>query len=191
MKIKYTSLIAGLAAGVLAVGCDPTPPTPPTVEFRCLKGYHQEKKEYVPTTFAWTQRGKSPVIRWVRDDFKAAGYDPRTRCEEVSPRFQEAYRNGSLKYLTNGEMHEQPVICSTREEGGDCETLLFTLLHKDDGKATLEDLEAVLDGRKSGGPMEQEGGGLKLDDETGQLYLKVDIDEFLRTAPVEPVEPVE
>jgi len=59
------------------------------------------------------------------------GYSAKTRCEQVSPRFQEAYDKGTLNYMTNGTWKGQngkdkPVICAASVLGGDCETLLFT-----------------------------------------------------------------
>jgi len=181
--------MAVLAAGVLAVGCsrDVTPrreysnptvnPDDDKVEFRCLQGYDLILDKQVPTTYAWTKRGKSAVVHWVRNDFEKAGYDPAKRCSEASPRFHKAYENGSFKYLTNGKMNEQPVICTAREAGGNCDTLLFTLLHKDDGLEILTDLEKILGGSLVQDPLRQ---GTK-----NQVYIQVDMEKFLRTAPVE------
>lgn len=197
MNTLYKSLMGVLAAGVLAVGCGSTALTSRNreatteaestpgvksseeVQFICREGYDLRLDKKVPITYAWTSRGKSTVIRWVRNDFQQ--YDPWRRCREVSPRFQTAYKNGSFKYLTNGIWQEtnQPVICTAREEGGDCDTLLFTLLHTDDGLEILADLKAILRGRNVDGPP---GGGIYQD---SQVYIEVDIDEFLRTAPVE------
>jgi len=91
--------MAVLAAGLLAVGCssDPTPrresstpavnPDDEKVEFRCLQGYDSISGKPVPTIYAWTKRGKSAVVRWVRNDFEKAGYDPARRCKEASPQW--------------------------------------------------------------------------------------------------------
>jgi len=193
MNTLYKSLMAVLAAGVLAVGGGSTALTASSreattetestpgvksseeVQFICREGYDLSLEKYVPTTYAWRKKGKSVVIRWVRNDFQQ--YDPWMRCREVSPRFQKAYKNGSFKYLTNGRINGQPVICTAREEGGDCDTLLFTLLPTDDGLQILADLKAILRGWNVDGP-----GVLYQND---QRYIEVDIDEFLRTAPVE------
>ena len=182
--------MAVLTAGLLAAGCsrDVTPrieystptvnPDDGKVEFRCLNGYDLIQDKRVPTTYAWTKRGKSAVVRWVRNDFEKAGYDPAKRCAEASPRFHEAYENGSFKYLTDGKMNEQPVICTAREAGGPCDTLLFTLLSKDDGKKTLKALELILAGSIAQHPLRQ-------NTKEKQIYIQVDMEKFLRTAPVE------
>ena len=191
MNTLYKSLMAVLAAGVLAVGGGSTALTASSreattetestpgvksseeVQFICREGYDHTLNKKVPTTYAWTSRGKSAVIRWVRNDFQQ--YDPGTRCRHVSPRFQKAYKNGSFKYLTNGTWwNGEKVICTAREEGGDCDTLLFTLLPTDDGLQILADLKAILRGRN-----------VDVLYQDSQVYIEVDIDEFLRTAPVE------
>lgn len=189
MNSKYKSLMAVLAAGLLAVGCTrnitprressiPTVESEEKVQFRCLMGYDLDLDKKVPTTYAWRKRGKSAVVRWVRNDFEGAGYDPDKRCREASPRFHEAYENGSFKYLTNGKMNEQPVICTARSAGGNCDTLLFTLLPTDDGLKILKELQLVLRGTFAQAPLRQ---NTKKD----QVYIQVDMEKFLRTAPVE------
>lgn len=45
----------------------------------------------VPTTLARTPSGEREVIRWVSRYFSGSGYNPQTRCEEVSSRFQTNY----------------------------------------------------------------------------------------------------
>jgi len=147
------------------------------VEFRCLNGYDIVLDKRVPTTYAWAKRGKMAVNRWVRDDFEEAGYDAWRRCREVSPRFQKAYENDSFKFITNGTMNEQAVICTAREVGGNCDTLLFTLLRDDNALKILSELQAILAGSIAQNPLRQSG--------NKQVYIQVDIDEFLRTAPVE------
>ncbi|MBO1347066.1 MAG: hypothetical protein EBE86_006570 [Hormoscilla sp. GUM202] len=94
MKIKYKSLMAVLAAALLAVGSssyartgtDYTPEvkSDSELQFRCLKGYDYKLDKRVPSTYAWTKRGKLAVVRWVTDHFERAGYDPWRRCYEVS-----------------------------------------------------------------------------------------------------------
>jgi len=147
------------------------------VRFICGNSFDNENGERYPTTFVWTSRGKTAVVRWKTDFFKGSGFDPKSRCEEVSPRFQEAYNNGSLNLMTNGTMNAQPVICTARETGGDCDTLLMTLRPEDDSLAILNQLKEVFNGRASG-PVSHSSA-------TPQVYIEVDVDEFLRTAPVE------
>jgi hypothetical protein len=88
-------------------------PTNSPVQFICSEGYDRVSTRRYPTTYAWTQRGKIAIVRWKTEQFP--GYLPQKRCEEVSPRFQEAYENGTLSFITNGTMNRQPVICTTRQ----------------------------------------------------------------------------
>lgn len=65
-----------------------------------------------PATVAQTAQGDTvPVILWSSDYFGKAGFDPQTRCELVSQRFQQYYNNGTLNYLTTGRMNRMPVVC--------------------------------------------------------------------------------
>ncbi|MBO1049464.1 MAG: hypothetical protein HEQ10_17790 [Dolichospermum sp. DEX182a] len=80
-------------------------------------------------TFASTEDGgKSKVIGWTSTDFPKP-YDPKYRCQEVSPRFQRNYNNGTLKTIATGIVNGQPVICSGSDSSTVCNSgnLLFTL----------------------------------------------------------------
>jgi hypothetical protein len=103
---------------------------------------------------------------------------PQKRCESVSPRFQQAYNNGTLSFLTNSKINGQPVICTAREYGDSCHTVLMTLRSQDDSFKILNDLKDILNGR-SVGPLIHSSGAPK-------AYIQLDIEEFLRTQPVEP-----
>lgn len=145
-----------------------------TVQFLCRTTYDQEENKRLPTTVAWTPRGKIAVIRW----FKQLGnYSPEKRCQEISPRFQQAYNNGSLSFITNGEWNRQPAICTAQKYGGECDTLLMTLRPEDDSLRMVIDLAAILNGAQIG--------AIKHSSAVPQIYYRVDINEFLRTAPVE------
>ncbi len=146
-----------------------------TVQFICSLGLAQPTNESIPTTYAWTSRGKIAVLRWETTEFK--NYPPQKRCEEVSPRFQEAYDNGSLSLITNGKMNGQSVICTSREVGDVCDTLLITLRPKDNSLEILTQLQELLSGRQVGAVRHSSG--------TPQIYYQVDIENFLRTAPLE------
>lgn len=194
MKTKYKSLMALLAAGLLAMGSSsygrtgreysPEVKSESELRFRCLKGYDYKLDKRVPSTYAWTKEGKLAVIRWVTDDFEQVGYDPWRRCYEVSDRFQKAYKNGSLEYLTNGRMNGQKVICTASSAAGGCEDLLITLRPGDKELEILASLERVLQGR-SDTPVYH---GTPEEEEIPQIYVEVDMEEFIRTAPFEPLE---
>lgn len=147
------------------------------VKFICADSYDSESNASLPTTFAWTNRGKIAVVRWQTENFADAGFSPQQRCDAVSPRFQEAYENNSIGLITNGTMDNQPVICTSDAPGGDCNTLLMTLRPEDDSLKVLNNLKQVLNGEQLG--------PVKHNADTPQLYYQVDIDNFLETAPVE------
>jgi Circadian oscillating protein COP23 len=145
------------------------------VKFICNQSFDQEKNNNLPTTFAWHSKGKTALIRWETKYFR--NYSPQRRCEEVSPRFQQAYENGSLNLITNGRMNNQPVICTARKYGAACDTLLMTLRPEDNSLQVLNVFKEILDGRQKG-PVKHSSG-------TPQIYYQINIDEFLRNAPVE------
>lgn len=147
------------------------------VKFVCHKTYEQDSDTYVYSTIAWNSANKKPIIIWKRQDFSGNNYPPQTRCEEVSPRFQQAYDSGSFKYITHGEMNGQPVICTSSTVGGNCQTLLITLKHEDNTEQTLEQLSDILLGYASSA-LEQSSGDISYS-EDNRLYIEVDLDDFL------------
>jgi hypothetical protein len=149
------------------------------VQFICAQSFDKATNRRLPTTFAWTARGKIAIVRWKTEQFP--DYPPQKRCQEVSPRFQEAYNSGTLDYITNGKMNNQPVICTTTAYGGTCRTLLMTLRSQDNSLGVLNELRNILNGRTVGPVVHSSG--------MPQAYYEIDIQYFLENAPVE--EPVE
>ena len=51
------------------------------------------------------------------------------RCREVTARFNQFNNNGTLKYVTTGEINNNPVICVAGYDKGEClrNGLLITL----------------------------------------------------------------
>ncbi len=91
------------------------------------------------------------LIEWKRTNFVKAGFPPQRRCQEVTPKLQIAYDNGTLKTLTWGysEAENDPnkrfkSLCTTT--GKDCHTLILTLLDSDDPNVELKLFTAVLNG---------------------------------------------
>jgi hypothetical protein len=148
------------------------------VQFVCDRLYDQASSQYVYNTLAWNEKAKKAIVVWKQEDFSGNGYPPKVRCEEVSPRFQEAYENGSFKYMTHGEMNRQPVVCTALEVGGDCDTLLITLKHQDDAEKTLTQLSDILLGYAASGPLQQSSGDITYDQEN-RPYVEVNIEDFL------------
>ncbi len=201
MKLKST--IFGVAACIFAsiAGCN-LPPTKATktieeassskditeasrqtkqnnnIRFICASGYDRESNNRYPTTYAWTPRGKVAIVRWKNDWSNSNQWNPQKRCEAVSPRFQEAYSNGSMNFFTYTWENNQRVICTAFQRGGECATMLFTLRSTDDPVTIIRDLTDILNGRATS-PVRHSSG-------KARVYFKItDIDRFLETAPVE------
>lgn len=94
----------------------------------------------VPVTFAQTPIGAIPIINWVSHQFSDSGYTPERRCQEVSGRFQSAYNQGTLNYITTGYKNGQPVVCTSSSNGGGCSMVLFTLKPGSDASRTVQQL---------------------------------------------------
>ena len=188
MKIKPLTTI--LIAGLLVASCNKqetssqysTNSTKSATETRfiCREGFDKASGKKLPTTYAFTGGQKRAIIRWSTEYFSGSGWDTQTRCDEVSPRFQKAYENGSLNLITNGVMNNEPVICTALQDGGSCVDLLMTLrLNIDDGPQLVRELGQILSGTATG-PMQHNS--------DAQVYVQLDIDEFIANAPVESVE---
>lgn len=119
-----------------------------TFSFQC------QNIDGVPTTVANTSRGTVAIINWVSDYFSYSGYDPQTRCELVSSRFQRYYDDEQLGYLTTGRMNRQPIVCVASQEGGECQGLLFTLKPTSNPSEALQTL-LELGGASSAGPLNE------------------------------------
>ena len=78
-------------------------------------------------------------IGWTSTVLSASGYNPVSRCEQVSQRF-EAYRStGKLAIITTGTINNQPVICNGNAPGN-CTGLLYTLKP---GESATEAIDAI------------------------------------------------
>ncbi|MFM2061808.1 MAG: hypothetical protein RLZZ507_1478 [Cyanobacteriota bacterium] len=165
-----SSFAIGFLTSTIAQSTDKSP-----VKFICNQSFDQKANNNLPTTFAWHSKGKTALIRWETNYFR--NYSPQRRCEEVSPRFQQAYDNGTINLITNGRMNNQPVICTVREYGAACDTLLMTLRPEDNSLQVLNLFKQIFSGRQEG-PVKHSSG-------TPQIYYKINIEEFLRNAPVE------
>jgi Circadian oscillating protein COP23 len=135
----------------------------------------------IPTTYARTERGNIPVIRWVSKNFVGSGYTPQRRCEEVSRRFQSYKNSGILNYITTGIMNRQPVVCVSTIKGGGCQGLLFTLKPEANASRVLQQLFNIGDGSATSPLYESSRQPSNSDTET----TSIDINQFLSTTPVE------
>jgi len=120
-------------------------------------------------------RGDIPVIRWLSTYF-SANYAPVRRCMDVSNRFQVYYDNGTLNYLTTGQINRQPVLCVARSLGSGCSEVLITLEPRDNPNRVLQELLNVV---------------FELRDSSYQRQIpevseqSIDLNKYLNTAPVE------
>jgi hypothetical protein len=186
--MKTKPLVAALIAGLLVASCDKSTTSSQytaqetnsdtETRFICRKGYDKESNKQLPTTYAFTGGQKRAIVRWSTEFFSGSGWDPQSRCEEVSPRFQAAYNNGTLNFITNGTWNNQPVICTALQNGGPCADLLITLRDTDNPRQLTIELGQVLNGRSTG-PMRHNS------DPNSPVYIEVDLEEFIRNAPVE------
>lgn len=115
----------------------------------------------IPTTFVENPRGQLPIIRWVSHYFTGSGYDPYTRCQEVSGRFQRYSDEGRLNYITTGMMNGQPVVCVSGYAGGPCQGLLFTLKPGEDSSRVVQQLFDIP--ARASGPLYESGSRFYLD----------------------------
>jgi len=125
-----------------------------------------KKLELEQVSFSCGQDGSTPstiakikdqnevvVILWSSTVFAEAGYDPQTRCKQVSERFEKYQKAKALIYVTAGKINGQPVLCVTSKEEGVCGEgipvdteggLLYTLKPGSDAKAILEELATAI-----------------------------------------------
>jgi hypothetical protein len=148
------SISAGVA---LSLALQPQSQAASTTQFVCGNSGN------IPTTMAQTKNGSVPVIRWNSDFFAKDGWTAQARCQEVSSRFEKYYQNGSLKFLTSGIMNGMSVICTTKNLGGNCENLLFTLKSGSNPSQELRQLTNVRN--RAGGP---------LNETDGRVYINVE-----------------
>jgi hypothetical protein len=126
--ILFVSLLLGIQSGM-------------TQPIEGQKGFYCDTSGNIPSTVYQNAKGEKEVwIKWVSDTF--ADYDPLTRCQQVSKRFEAYRRTHQLKYITVGSMNGQNVVCTARELNGVCEGLLFTLKP---GQEPLTTLYRILD----------------------------------------------
>jgi hypothetical protein len=99
----------------------------------------------LPATVARTKKGDVPIVVWSSEEFSSSGFNPQTRCQQVSARFQSLYRSGQLKYITAGTINKLPVVCATKQLKGACDrqNLLYTLKPNSDASLAIKKLTAI------------------------------------------------
>ncbi|PSB02342.1 COP23 domain-containing protein [Merismopedia glauca] len=178
MKITSISpLLAGCTLGAIALSLSIIPAqASEDVQFICASGYDRQTNKRFPTTFALSSQKKVAVIRWKYPWFHH-DLSSLERCQQVSARFQSAYNNSSLAFITNSKNNGQKVICTSYRRGGACSVVLLTLRPSDDAIEVLSILKDALRGRGTQPLMHSSG--------EVQVYYQIDLKKFLEMAPSE------
>jgi Circadian oscillating protein COP23 len=126
---------------------------PTVVTFFCNEIYDSASGQKIPATFAWLpeKQGNVAIIGWKSQFFAQYGWTAQQRCENVTPKFQEAYDSGRLQYLTTGLLSGYPVVCAIVKEEEVCDSTnqLFTLKPNDEPFKVLQQLMELLTGKAS------------------------------------------
>jgi serine protease Do len=101
------------------------------------------------TVYQNPQGFREPWIRWNSNFFSSSGYDPLTRCQQVSQRLENYNRNRQLNYVTVGVVNNQKVICTTSRVNGPCEGLIYTLRRDQDPAPALSSFFVWLANQKA------------------------------------------
>jgi Circadian oscillating protein COP23 len=173
MQLKLFAKI--LTVGLIALGAVATISPINQAQTNTYTYFCGTSSDGVPTTYARTVTGrKIAIIRWEKN--WGGEYTPKVRCQTVSAKFQQAYEDGFLNYLTSGIKNGQKVVCAVRRYGESCGRDLLTLRPEEDPDEVIRILIAA--GSRASGPIVQS------EDGSPQYYY--DMNLFLREAPTEP-----
>lgn len=122
------------------------------------QGFYCDVSTGRPATMYLSSEGQTERwITWDSNFFADAGWDPATRCREVSSRL-ETYRVArQLKYVTVGYMNGERVICTASEKNGRCDGLIYTLKPNQDAVATLYGFFGLREGLASARSLSESG----------------------------------
>lgn len=141
-KRQFLTVLAGaIAIGSLALSAKPS-------QSQSASGFTCDASSGSPATVYQNRQGTREVwINWVSGHFTESGYDPITRCREVSGRLETYRQNKQLKFVTVGYMNGQPVICTASQVNGRCEGLIYTLKPGQDAVSTLYQFMGLREGQ--------------------------------------------
>jgi Circadian oscillating protein COP23 len=114
------------------------------IQLTCGSSYNARLKKNVPTTIAQKGSEKRAIAQWVKP--MGEYWTPERRCQQVSQGMQAANTVGNLKYITNGKMNGQRVICTETEPAGDCNNLLMALRAEDKPLKFLGEIQVLFNG---------------------------------------------
>jgi hypothetical protein len=168
-KLFTYSGLALLALGLL--GCGDKDEIP-TVTHRYVCG---QDAQGTYTTYAEIPGGsKQAIISWKSEYFSQSGWTPQERCEEVSPKFDQASINNQLNYITNDTKNNLPIVCAAIDETESCGLMLFTLRPEDNQEFVRE---MLIDLGK--------GAAMKPIEQSGSNKVYIPMSEVLKNLPAE------
>lgn len=148
MKLSQVSSLIGLFAISFTVALFPHSPaqSQQDPEFLC-----DNSGAYPSTIVRAPQHGDVTMIEWKSDHFANSGFSPESRCNKVSTKFQNAYKQGSLKFFTTGLVNRQSVICAVATKSSPCnnDNMLYTLKPGSDPHKTLKQMLDIRSGASS------------------------------------------
>jgi Circadian oscillating protein COP23 len=155
--IRWQSM-TGVVMGAIAIGSLVFSAKPS--QSQSASGFMCDASSGSPATVYQNRQGVREVwINWVSDYFRDSGYDPMTRCREVSGRLESFRQNKQLKYVTVGYMNGQRVICTASKVNGRCDGLIYTLKPGQDSVRTLYQFMGLREGQ-AGAPALSESGDM-------------------------------
>jgi hypothetical protein len=118
-------------------------------------------------TVATNAAGRSmTVMRWKTAQFSGAGYDPLTRCQQVSGRFNDRYQKNNLDYITAGVVRGMPVICAPTGSGTCDESNILFTLNKKNSRNAAQVLQTIFDARAG-------AAGAVVNESTDRTYISM------------------
>jgi hypothetical protein len=146
------------------------------IQFNCAKVSEIDSGDKIPATVVWIpeERKNVPLIYWKSQAFQ--NWSPEARCDKISPKFQQAYEEGRLNYLTIGKVNGSDVICAITREGQSCNSknLLFTIKSNQNADLVLQQLSGAFEGNS--GPIYQSG---------GKDYIQINLEKLAEQPGVE------
>ena len=154
--VKLQSLTAFVAMGAIAIGSLALSAKPS--QSQSASGFTCDASSGSPATVYQNRQGAREVwINWVSGYFTESGYDPMTRCREVSGRLESYRQNKQLKFVTVGYMNGQRVICTASQVNGRCENLIYTLKPGQDAVKTLYQFMGLREGQAGVSSLSESG----------------------------------
>jgi Circadian oscillating protein COP23 len=147
--------LAILAMSLLAANAVFVAPATAQTEgkFYCGQAYDSIGKANIPATLMSSPRRAKPivVILW-KSEYFGKEYNPKQRCNKVSPKFQAAYTSGRLEYLKVGIDRKQSIVCAVKTQSDPCNnaSMLFTLKSFGNSSNELSALMGNIEGGEAG-----------------------------------------